>query len=123
MLLNLALSLSNVVATIQSSQSFVKPSQQFSAYIDEEMCGDHIIEIFPQQKRVAAHLSLTKADLEGIKNGAWPCDELIELYIFRNWKKKYCLGRGATYQMLLEAIRYSGPEYSIQANGEWNVIS
>ena len=75
--------------------------------IKKEVSDDHILEIYLQLekwKQVAAHLSLTRADVEAIESSARPNEELMRLYMLQEWTKKKRLDGTASYQKLLEAL-------------------
>ena len=76
--------------------------------IDKEISDDHILEIYPQLEKwrlVAAHLGLTKTDVQAIVSQAsLEGEELMRLYMLQEWKAKKTLDGAATYQVLLEAL-------------------
>ena len=75
--------------------------------LDQEVSDEHILEIYSQLerwKRVAAHLGLTRADVEAIESGARPDEELMRLYMLQEWKRKKRLDSTVTYKVLLEAL-------------------
>ena len=79
--------------------------------IDKEVSDNDIIEFYPMLKCweiVAAHLHLTQKDIQDIQYPAGsrrlPDKELLPLYMLQEWKRKRILDKGATYQVLLEAL-------------------
>ena len=75
--------------------------------IKKEVSDDHILEVYHQLekwKQVAAHLGLTRADVEAIESSARPNEELMRLYMLQEWKRKFKLDGTASYQKLLEAL-------------------
>ena len=75
--------------------------------IKKEVSDDYLLQIYPQLekwKRVAAHLGLTRADVEAIESSARPDEELMRLYMLQEWKRKKMLDGTASYQKLLEAL-------------------
>ena len=75
---------------------------------DKEVSDDHIFEIYPQLenwKRVAAHLGLTRADVQAIESAVRPDEQLMRLYMLQDWKRNKMLDKKTTYQVLLKALR------------------
>ena len=75
--------------------------------IDMEVTDKHILKIYSRLenwKRVAAHLGLTRADIQAIESGARPDEELMRLYMLQEWKSKKRFNGEITYQFLLEAL-------------------
>ena len=75
---------------------------------DKEVSDEHVLEIYSQLEKwrlVAAHLGLTKADIEAIECGARPPDEeVMRLHMLQEWKRKKRLDGTATYQVLMNAL-------------------
>ena len=75
--------------------------------LDEEVSDEHILKIYSQLEKwrqVAAHLGLSQADAEAIEGRARPDEELMRLYMLREWKSKKRLDSTVTYKVLLEAL-------------------
>ena len=79
--------------------------------IDKEVSDNDIIKFYPLLKCwkiVAAHLRLTQKDIQDVEYPAWsqsrPDKELLPLFMLQEWKRKKILDKGATYQVLLEAL-------------------
>ena len=76
--------------------------------INKEVSKEHILKIYQQLDKwrlVAAHLGLTKADVQAIvSQAALEGEELMRLYMLQEWKAKRTLDGSATYQVLLEAL-------------------
>ena len=75
--------------------------------IDKEVSKEHILVIYPHLeywKRVAAHLDLTRADVQAIESEARPDERLMRLHMLQEWKAKKGLKGEATLKVLLEAI-------------------
>ena len=76
--------------------------------INKEVSDDHILEIYrtlDKWRLVAAHLGLTKADVQAIvSQAALEGEELMRLYMLQEWKAKKTLDGSTTYQVLLEAL-------------------
>ena len=93
----------------QSSQlvELCKRFELSDSIIGEKVSDKLILKIYSQLemwKRVAAHLGLTKADVQAIECGARPDEELMRLYMLQEWKRKKRLDGTATYKVLLEAL-------------------
>ena len=75
--------------------------------IKREVSEEHILEIYAQLekwKQVAAHLRLTREDVEAVESRARTDEELMRLYMLQEWKKRNKINKMATYQVLLEAL-------------------
>ena len=75
--------------------------------ISQPVNRDHILKIYPQMKnweRVAQNLTLTEADIEGIKEKARSDPQLMRLYVLNEWKNKCSISGDDTYKNLLEAL-------------------
>ena len=79
--------------------------------LNKEVSDQHILEIYPQLenwKRVAAHLGLTRADVQAIDSGARPDEKLMRLNMLQEWKSKKMLDGTDTYGALLNALIQCG---------------
>ena len=84
-----------------------KRFQLSSKDIDKKVSDAHILEIYPQLekwKRVAAHLGLTRADIQAIEGQARPDKKLMRLHMLQEWKMKKRLDGIDTYYVLLNAL-------------------
>ena len=75
--------------------------------LTREVTDDHIRKVYQQLeswKRLAAHLELTRADVQAIESESRSDEKLMRLYMLQKWKENKRIDGEATYKVLIEAM-------------------